>query len=129
MPLIDGDGKIHENVAGTASFFQSFLPPVGSSEHCEAVICPPFLNNTTAIHATRGTSIQIGAQNLYRVNDGVLTGEVSGRRRCSAPNPRPDVSGRQLRTRFASFNGFLVYRTPCGGAGLDLVGSAALVNP
>jgi triosephosphate isomerase len=77
-PLIGGNWKMHKNVLGATSFFESFLPLVGSSTHCETVICPPFLDIAKAVSATRGTRIQIGAQNLYWANDGAFTGEISG---------------------------------------------------
>ena len=46
--------------------------------NCEIVICPSFLDVENAVTATRGTRIQIGAQDLYWENEGAFTGEVSG---------------------------------------------------
>ena len=77
-PVIGGNWKMYKDPAGTTSFFESFLPLVEISGHCEIVICPSFLNVETAVTATRGTRIQIGAQNLYWVKEGAFTGEVSG---------------------------------------------------
>ena len=76
--LIGANWKMHKNPAGTNSFFEAFLPLAGHSEHCEIVICPPFLDVENAVKATRGTTIRIGAQDLYWENDGPFTGEVSG---------------------------------------------------
>jgi triosephosphate isomerase len=77
-PLIGGNWKMHKDPVGTASFFERFRPLVKPSEHCEIVICPSFLDLVTAVTATRGTKIQIGAQNLYWAKKGAFTGEVSG---------------------------------------------------
>ena len=77
-PLIGGNWKMYKDPAGTTSFFESFRPLVEHSEHCEIVICPSFLDLVTAVTATRGTKIQIGAQNLYWAKEGAFTGEVSG---------------------------------------------------
>ncbi len=77
-PLIGGNWKMYKDPAGTASFFERFRPLVKPSKHCEIVICPSFLDLVTAVTATRGTKIQIGAQNLYWANEGAFTGEVSG---------------------------------------------------
>ena len=77
-PLIGGNWKMYKDPAGTASFFERFRPLVKPSKHCEIVICPSFLDLMTAVSATRGTKIQIGAQNLYWANEGAFTGEVSG---------------------------------------------------
>ncbi len=77
-PLIGGNWKTHKDPGGTTSFFERFLPLVERSVHCEIVICPSFLDVENAVTATRGTSIHIGAQDLYWENEGAFTGEVSG---------------------------------------------------
>jgi triosephosphate isomerase len=77
-PVIGGNWKMYKNPAETTSFFESFRPLVEYSGHCEIVICPSFLDLETAVTATRGTRIQIGAQNLYWAKEGAFTGEVSG---------------------------------------------------
>lgn len=76
--LIGGNWKMYKNPAGTTSFFEAFLPLAGHSEGCDIVICPPFLDIENAVKATRGTTIRIGAQDLYWENTGAFTGEVSG---------------------------------------------------
>ena len=77
-PLIGGNWKMYKDPAGTTSFFERFLPLVERSVNCEIVICPSFLDVENAVIATRGTSIQIGAQDLYWEKEGAFTGEVSG---------------------------------------------------
>ena len=69
---------MHKDPVGTTSFFESFRTLVERSENCEIVICPSFLNLETAVRATRGTTIQVGAQNLCWATEGAFTGEVSG---------------------------------------------------
>ena len=66
--------------AGTMSFFERFRPLVEDCGHCEIVVCPSFLDLATAVTATRGTSIQVGAQNLHWAKEGAFTGEVSAAR-------------------------------------------------
>jgi len=68
---------MYKDPTRTTSFFESFRPLVERSGHCE-MICPSFLDVEGAVTATRGTRIQIGAQNLYWVKEGAFTGEVSG---------------------------------------------------
>jgi triosephosphate isomerase len=79
-PLIGGNWKMYKDRAGTMSFFETFRPLVEHSAHCEIVICPSFLDLAAAVTATRGTRIQIGAQNLHWAKEGAFTGEVSGAR-------------------------------------------------
>lgn len=77
-PVIGGNWKMYKESTGTTSFFESFRPLVERSEHCEIVIFPPFLDLETAVTSTRGTRIQIGAQDLYWAKEGAFTGDVSG---------------------------------------------------
>jgi triosephosphate isomerase len=77
-PLIGGNWKMYKDPAETTSFFEMFLPLVKAAANCETVICPSFLDIGYAVRATRGTSIRIGAQDLYWEDEGAFTGEVSG---------------------------------------------------
>ena len=78
IPIICGNWKMYKDPAGTTSFFESFRALAERSENCEIVVCPSFVNLETAVRATRGTRIQIGAQNLCWAKEGAFTGEVSG---------------------------------------------------
>ncbi len=78
IPLIGANWKMHKDPQGTTAFFASFLPLVKSSVDCEILICPTLLDVENAVTATRGTAIEIGAQNLYWEDKGAFTGEVSG---------------------------------------------------
>jgi triosephosphate isomerase len=80
IPLIGGNWKMYKDPAGTMSFFERFRPLVEDCGPCEIVVCPSFLDLATAVTATRGTSIGIGAQNLHWAKEGAFTGEVSGPR-------------------------------------------------
>jgi len=71
---------MYKDPAETMSFFETFRPLVKESGHCEIVICPSFLELGSAVTATRGTSIQVGAQNLHWAKEGAFTGEVSAAR-------------------------------------------------
>jgi triosephosphate isomerase (TIM) len=80
IPLIGGNWKMYKDPAGTMSFFERFRPLVEGCGHCEIVVCPSFLDLATAVIAARGTSIEIGAQNLHWAKEGAFTGEVCGPR-------------------------------------------------
>src|SRR5581483_1223626 len=60
------------------AFFDAFKPLVSESRNCDVVICPPFVNLAAAVAGAAGSSISIGAQNLYWGKEGAYTGEVSG---------------------------------------------------
>jgi triosephosphate isomerase (TIM) len=78
MPMVGGNWKMYKDLDETTCFFETFRPLIEHSQHCEIVIFPPFLDVATAITATDGTRIAIGAQNLYFAKEGAFTGEVSG---------------------------------------------------
>jgi triosephosphate isomerase len=73
-----GNWKMFKTAPETRAFFEKFAPLVEPSEHCEIVICPTYPNLAAAVEATRGTRIEIGAQNLHWAKEGAFTGEVSG---------------------------------------------------
>ena len=73
-----GNWKMYKTPSETAAFFDKFSPLVAQSEHCEIVICPPYVNIAAALQGAAGTRIEVGAQNLYWAKEGAFTGEVSG---------------------------------------------------
>ncbi len=77
-PLMAGNWKMYKNPAETRKFFEKFNSLVAAAQHCEILICPPALDLTTAVDATRGSNVMIGAQNLYPGKEGAFTGEISG---------------------------------------------------
>jgi len=77
-PVMAGNWKMYKTAAETTRFFEQFRDLVERSEHCEIVICPPYLSLPAAVAATQGSRIGIGAQNLFWAKEGAYTGEVSG---------------------------------------------------
>src|ERR1035441_2569429 len=76
-PLMAGNWKMYKTPAETKQFFEKFNPLVAAAQHCEILICPPALDLTTAVEATRGSNVMVGAQNLYPGKEGAFTGEIS----------------------------------------------------
>jgi triosephosphate isomerase (TIM) len=77
-PLMAGNWKMFKTPAETQAFFEKFLPLVATVTHCDAAICPPFVDIAAAVEATAGSRIGIGGQNLYWAKEGAFTGEISG---------------------------------------------------
>jgi triosephosphate isomerase len=73
-----GNWKMYKTPAETAAFFEKFLPLVTQSSHCEIVICPPYTDLFSAVAATKGSAVRIGAQNVAWAREGAFTGEISG---------------------------------------------------
>src|SRR5579862_2291993 len=77
-PIMAGNWKMYKTPPETAAFFEKFRPLVSSVQHCDIVICPPFIDLETAVTAARDTRIEIGAQNSFWAKEGAYTGEISG---------------------------------------------------
>ena len=77
-PLLAGNWKMYKTPAETQAFFEAFKPLVSDAGSSDIVICPPFVNLPAAVAGAQGSSISIGAQNLYWGKEGAFTGEVSG---------------------------------------------------
>jgi len=76
-PVIAGNWKMFKTVAETVQFFEAFKPLVAGADHCEIVLCPPYVSLTAAVETVEGSGIRIGAQNLHWEEKGAFTGEVS----------------------------------------------------
>ena len=72
-----GNWKMFKTPAETTVFCERFLPLVASANHCEILLCPPFVSIAAAVAATQGSTVGVGAQNLYWQKEGAFTGEVS----------------------------------------------------
>src|SRR6266851_1643789 len=79
--LIAANWKMYKTPAEARDFFRDFLPLVHghdrNEDHDEIVVCPTYLAIDAAIHAVQGSSVAVGAQDLYWEKDGAFTGEVN----------------------------------------------------
>ena len=76
-PVIAGNWKMYKNPGEAAGFLHDLAPLVTASSGAEIVVCPPFVDVVAAADAARGTNIAIGAQDLFWLQEGAYTGEVS----------------------------------------------------
>ncbi len=74
--LIAANWKMYKTPAQAQDFFREFLPLVKDHERDEIVVCPNYLAIDVAVHATKGTRVAIGAQNLHWEKEGAYTGEI-----------------------------------------------------
>jgi triosephosphate isomerase len=59
------------------ALIEELLPLLGSLDGVDVAVCPPFLALEAAVQATRGTGVQVYAQNMHEEPEGAFTGEVS----------------------------------------------------
>ncbi len=75
--LIAANWKMYKNPTQTKEFLRDFLPVVSDHNRDEIVVCPPYVDLHAALEAAKGSSVAIGAQDVYWKNEGAFTGEVS----------------------------------------------------
>jgi triosephosphate isomerase len=76
-PVMAGNWKLYKTPSEAAGFVHDLAPLVAASSHAEIVVCPPFIDIGAAVDAARGATIEIGAQDLFWLNEGAYTGEIS----------------------------------------------------
>jgi triosephosphate isomerase (TIM) len=76
-PLIAGNWKMYKTVAEAEEFIQALLPRVSSVEGIDVAICPGYLALAPMVDSTRGSRVEIYAQNMHQAPEGPFTGEVS----------------------------------------------------
>ncbi len=76
-PLIAGNWKMHKTVAEAEALIQGLLPRVSTADGLEVAICPPFTALAAMVDSTRGSRVQVYAQNMHYAAEGAFTGEVA----------------------------------------------------
>ncbi len=76
-PLIAGNWKMYKTVAEAETFIQALLPRVSTADGVDVAICPSFLALEAMVDSTRGSRVQVYAQNMHYASEGAFTGEVS----------------------------------------------------
>jgi triosephosphate isomerase (TIM) len=76
-PLIAGNWKMHKTVADAEAFIQALLPRVSTAGGVDVAVCPTFLALEAMVDSTRGSRVQVYAQNMHHAHEGAFTGEVS----------------------------------------------------
>lgn len=74
--VIAGNWKMNNTRAETKALLTELVPMVKGAD-CGVVCCVPFTDLETAVEMTRGTGIQVGAQNVHFEEKGAFTGEIS----------------------------------------------------
>ncbi|MCD6600123.1 MAG: triose-phosphate isomerase [Dehalococcoidia bacterium] len=77
IPLIAGNWKMNTTVAEAVNLVHSILDRLDKIEGVEKLLCPPFVSLFTMKELLKGSSIKLGAQNMYFKTKGAYTGEIS----------------------------------------------------
>lgn len=76
-PLMAGNWKMYKTRAQAGEFFAAFVPLVAGVDDRDVLICPPAVSLETALAATVGSNVSIGAQTMHFAAEGAYTGEIS----------------------------------------------------
>ena len=76
-PLIAGNWKMNTTVAEARQLASALVKGIDSIDGVEKVLCPPFVSLVAVKEAIRGSSLKLGAQNMYFKEKGAFTGEIS----------------------------------------------------
>lgn len=77
LPLIAGNWKMNTTVDEAKVLAGRLRPTLDKIEGVEKLVCPPFVSLSAAKDALQGSSVKIGAQNVYFEEKGAFTGEIS----------------------------------------------------
>lgn len=74
--VIAGNWKMNKTPSEAKVLLNEIAPLVKDAD-CEVIACVPYVDLCTAIEATKGTNIKIGAENCHWAESGAFTGEIS----------------------------------------------------
>ena len=77
IPFIAGNWKMNTMVTEAEKLVLEMLDGLNRIEGVEKVLCPPFVSLVAVNMMLQGSSIKLGAQNMYFETEGAYTGEVS----------------------------------------------------
>lgn len=75
--IMAGNWKMYKTTAAAKALAEALVREVGREDQAEVVICPPYTSLAAVASILAGTKIALGAQDLYWLDEGAYTGEVS----------------------------------------------------
>ncbi len=77
VPMIAGNWKMNTTVGEAKQLVNEMRPGLDEIAAVEKVVCPPFVSLSAVKELIKGSSVKLGAQNLYFEEKGAYTGEIS----------------------------------------------------
>jgi len=77
LPMIAGNWKMNTNLNEAVKLVNAMLPGMDKLKGVEKVVCPPFISLEAVKNILKGSSVKLGAQNLFYEEKGAYTGEIS----------------------------------------------------
>jgi triosephosphate isomerase (TIM) len=76
-PLLAGNWKMYKTEQQAEEYIQALLPRVSSADGVDVAICVPFTDLRAMVDSTRGSRVEVFAQNMHHEPEGAYTGEIS----------------------------------------------------
>jgi triosephosphate isomerase len=76
-PIVAGNWKLHGSRAENARLIEDLMAQLPSKAAAMCIVCPPFVYLQECARILRGSSIELGAQDVCAEAQGAFTGEVS----------------------------------------------------
>ena len=77
LPLIAGNWKMNTTVAEAVALVSQMRRQLDEIDDVDKILCPPFISLAAVRELIKGSSIKLGAQNLFYEEKGAYTGEIS----------------------------------------------------
>jgi len=75
--MIAGNWKMNTTVSEATELVKEMRAELDQIDNVDKVICPPFISLAVVGELIKGSSIKVGAQNVYFKEKGAYTGEIS----------------------------------------------------
>jgi triosephosphate isomerase (TIM) len=76
-PFIAGNWKMHKTEAEAEEYIQALLPRVSAGDGVQIAVCVPYTDLRAMVDSTRGSRVEVYAQNMHEAGQGAFTGEIS----------------------------------------------------
>jgi len=73
---------MHKTEAQAEEYIQALLPRLSSVDGVDVAICVPFTDLRAMVDSSRGSRVQVYAQNMHSAPEGAYTGEISAPMLC-----------------------------------------------
>jgi len=77
IPMIAGNWKMNTTVSEAVTLVKAMKEGLDSINNVDKVVCPPFVSLAPVSDLLKGSSIKVGAQNVYFAEKGAYTGEIA----------------------------------------------------
>ena len=77
VPLIAGNWKMNTTISEAVKLVGDMRPLLEPINNVEKAVCPPFVSLAAVREVLKGSSVKLGAQNMYFEEKGAYTGEIS----------------------------------------------------